>query len=168
LRHLAQADAPAAAVFRDELDGASALVVGGDARHGWPRFGCLLDLFKRQAFSRDARPDSRSVAVTSCGEFFARHWQDIVGTYTSLADSRGKRTMQQKQEFELPRLSEAENLERAIGMVERLHRLYVRTLKALQDQRSVPRVTVRRAGQVNVAHQQVNVSGRGGPAGRAG
>jgi hypothetical protein len=44
-------------------------------------------------------------------------------------------------------------------MVERLHRLYLRTLRALQDQRQLqPAVVVRRAGQVNVAQQQINVA----------
>jgi hypothetical protein len=44
-------------------------------------------------------------------------------------------------------------------MVERLHRLYLRTLRALQDQRRLqPPVVVRRAGQVNVAQQQINVA----------
>jgi hypothetical protein len=53
----------------------------------------------------------------------------------------------------------AETLRRAAGMVERLHRLYLRTLRALQDQRRLqPPLVVRRAGQVNVAHQQINVA----------
>jgi hypothetical protein len=43
-------------------------------------------------------------------------------------------------------------------MVERCHRLYVRTLRALQDLRRLEPVVVRRAGQVNVAHQQINVA----------
>jgi hypothetical protein len=44
-------------------------------------------------------------------------------------------------------------------MVERCHRLYLRTLRALQDQQRLqPPVVVRRAGQVNVAHQQINVA----------
>jgi hypothetical protein len=53
----------------------------------------------------------------------------------------------------------AEALKRAAGLVERLHRLYLGTVQALQDQqRHQPPVIVRRAGQVNVAHQQVNVT----------
>jgi hypothetical protein len=44
-------------------------------------------------------------------------------------------------------------------MVQRYHTLYLRTLKALQDLRRRPAVVVRRAGQVNIAQQQVNVAG---------
>jgi hypothetical protein len=44
-------------------------------------------------------------------------------------------------------------------MVERLHRLWLRTLRALQDQRRLqPPVVVRRAGQVNLAYQKINVA----------
>jgi hypothetical protein len=43
-------------------------------------------------------------------------------------------------------------------MVERCHRLYLRTLGALQDLRRRPPVVVRRAGQVNIGGQQVNVT----------
>ena len=61
--------------------------------------------------------------------------------------------------YETPRLSDAQALAEAAGMVERLHRLYLRTLRALQDQRRLrPPVIVRRAGQVNVAHRQINVA----------
>ena len=48
-------------------------------------------------------------------------------------------------------------------MVERLHRLYSRTLRALQDQRRLqPPIIVPRAGRVNVAQQQINVAAAGG------
>jgi hypothetical protein len=63
-----------------------------------------------------------------------------------------------KGRYETPRVSDAEALAEAAGMVERLHRLYVRTLRALQDLRRLEPVVVRRAGQVNVAHQQINVA----------
>jgi hypothetical protein len=56
------------------------------------------------------------------------------------------------------RLSEAEALERAAEKVERLHRLYLRTLKALQDQRRPrPPVAVRQAEQVNVGSLRISV-----------
>src|SRR5262245_26846660 len=41
-------------------------------------------------------------------------WQETVGTYTALANGRRKRAAQRPQEFEQPRLSEAEALERAV------------------------------------------------------
>jgi hypothetical protein len=50
------------------------------------------------------------------------------------------------------RLSESEALEGAARKVELLQRLYLRTLKALQDQRRPrPAVAVRHAEQVNVS-----------------
>jgi hypothetical protein len=61
---------------------------------------------------------------------------------------------------EAPRVSEAEAAEQAAAMVERFQRLHLRALKALQDRRrGGPPVVVRRAGQVNVGAQQVNVCG---------
>jgi hypothetical protein len=58
-----------------------------------------------------------------------------------------------------PRLSDAEAAEQAAAMMERCHRMYLRTLRALQDQRRcVQPIIVRRAGQVNIGQQQVNVS----------
>jgi hypothetical protein len=57
------------------------------------------------------------------------------------------------------RLSEAEALGRAAAEVERLHRLYLRTLKALQElRRARPPVIVGRAEQVSIGQQQVNVA----------
>src|SRR5438045_743745 len=59
---------------------------------------------------------------------------------------------------ELPRVSVAEALDQAEARVERCHRLYLRTLGALQDLRRRPPIVVRRAGQVNIAGQQVNLT----------
>jgi hypothetical protein len=56
------------------------------------------------------------------------------------------------------RLTEAARTEEAAAMVERWHRLFLKTLGALQDLRRRPPVVVRRAGQVNIAGQQVNVA----------
>ena len=49
--------------------------------------------------------------------------------------------------------------EEAAAMVERWHRLFLKTLEALQRQRRLaPTVIVRNAGQVNVGGQQVNLT----------
>jgi hypothetical protein len=69
-----------------------------------------------------------------------------------------KRALREGGPGELPRLSLAEALDQAEGMVERCHRLYLRTLGALQDLRRRPPVVVRRAGQVNIGAQQVNLA----------
>jgi hypothetical protein len=55
------------------------------------------------------------------------------------------------------------------AMVERFHKMLVRTMRALQDWRKAPlAVVVQNAGQVNVAGQQVNTrNGDGHPKGKA-
>ena len=56
-------------------------------------------------------------------------------------------------------MSDAEAVEQAAAMVERYHRIFLRTLRAVCDmRRHGGPVIVRDGGQVNVAQQQVNVS----------
>jgi hypothetical protein len=86
-------------------------------------------------------------------------WQEAMTTWTNCAISDLRQAKKGKP-HETMRLSEAEALERATKKVDLLQRLFLRTLKALQDQRRIRRsALVRRAGQVNIAYQQVNVSG---------
>jgi hypothetical protein len=65
-----------------------------------------------------------------------------------------------KESYQPPRLPDAQGTAEAAGMVERCHRLFLRALRALQDRRrlGLP-VVVRRANQVNIAQQQVNLAG---------
>ncbi|MCI0463312.1 MAG: hypothetical protein L0Z62_40715 [Gemmataceae bacterium] len=59
-----------------------------------------------------------------------------------------------------PRLTEAEAIEEAAGMVERFHRLFTRSLRALCDLRRRPlSVVVQGPGQVNIGERQVNLGG---------
>ncbi len=46
-------------------------------------------------------------------------------------------------------------------MAERFNRMFLRTLRARSEHRRRPVVLVHNAGQVNVAEQQVNVTGQG-------
>jgi hypothetical protein len=69
-------------------------------------------------------------------------------------------------------LADPEAAEKAGAMVERFHKMFVRTLRALHDLRKLPlAVFVQNAGQVNVGHQQVNMTqqpeGRNGAARRS-
>jgi hypothetical protein len=60
------------------------------------------------------------------------------------------------------RLCEAEALEGAMDKVDRLHRLYLRPLKALQDQRRpFPSVAVRHTEQVNVGPVRISMADLG-------
>jgi hypothetical protein len=89
-------------------------------------------------------------------------WWQAAGSGRAMLSGRGtRRALEEGQPYETPRLSEAEAVEEAGRMVERYQRLYLRALKALQDlRRRAPAVIVRRAGQVNIGQQQVNVAGR--------
>ena len=83
--------------------------------------------------------------------------QEVLATHLLLTAGEGGRSARQGT-FEPPRLSHAEAQRQAEAAVDWLHRLHLRTLKALQDHRRCP-VAVRHAGQVNVAHQQVDLAG---------
>ncbi len=85
-------------------------------------------------------------------------WQETVRAYMQMASLGVKQALREGGPGEPPRLSVAEALDQAEAMVERCHRLYLRTLGALQDLRRRPPVVVRRAGQVNIAGQQVNLA----------
>lgn len=58
-----------------------------------------------------------------------------------------------------PRVTAAQAMEQSAAMVDRFHRIFVRSLRALRDLRRYnSSVIVQQAGQVNVGAQQVNVS----------
>ena len=91
------------------------------------------------------------------------HWQLTLTAYTTM-NGATRRQARAGRPLEPPRISDAEALELASAMVERMQRLYLRALKALHDRRrGGPPVVVRRAGQVNVGAQQVNVCGADSP-----
>ncbi len=58
-----------------------------------------------------------------------------------------------------PRVTTAQAIEQSAAMVDRFHRMFVRSLRALRDlRRYTSNVIVQQAGQVNVGSQQVNVA----------
>jgi hypothetical protein len=91
--------------------------------------------------------------MAQCQELIWR-WQETLTAYTELSFRSWPRPAGEGP----PRLSDAEALERAVVMVERFHRMYLRSLQALQALRRRPALVVRSAGQVNIAQQQVNVA----------
>jgi hypothetical protein len=92
-------------------------------------------------------------------------WQELLVARTQLGVVRtqlgvaGKHPMAAwADRHEPPRVSDVQATAEAAGMVERLHRLYLCTLRALQDHRRLQSpAVVRRAEQVNLGHQQINV-----------
>jgi len=94
-------------------------------------------------------------------QFLLWRWQETLATWTSLA-THGTRRAKKGEPYEAIRLSDAEAIERATERVERLHRLYLRTLKALQDQRRLrPPIAVRHGEQVNVGLVRISVADLG-------
>lgn len=85
-------------------------------------------------------------------------WQESVTAYVEIVFEGGRKAPKEHGIVQLPRLSDAEALERAVQMVERFHRLYLRTFRALRDLRRLPSVVVRAAAQVNIGGQQVNLT----------
>ena len=58
-----------------------------------------------------------------------------------------------------PRIGVAETIDQSAAMVDRFHRLFLRTLRALREhRRHAPQVVVQNAAQVNVGAVQQNVA----------
>ena len=82
-------------------------------------------------------------------------WQEELISRTALANVGNRRDVGKEQ----VRLDDAQAIDQAMEMIERLNAMYLRIHKALQDLgRRSPRVLVRRANQVNVGQQQINLS----------
>jgi hypothetical protein len=85
-------------------------------------------------------------------------WQERLMLRGSVEPLRERRDMEEREGWEPARVSEHQAVEQAAAMVDRFNRMFLRTLRALRDQRKVPlAVVVQNAGQVNVGQQQVNV-----------
>ena len=85
-------------------------------------------------------------------------WQEKLTTWTALdcEEDQGRRD---DGTWRPPRVGQAAAIEQASAMVDRFHRIMMRTLRALRDMRRYgPKIVVQNAGQVNVGDQQVNVS----------
>jgi hypothetical protein len=87
------------------------------------------------------------------------HWHETLTTWTGLQCDEEKLGRNDDGTWRPPRVKQAEAIEQAAAMVERFHRLMMRTIRTLRDLRRYgPKVVVQNAGQVNVGEQQVNVS----------
>jgi len=69
--------------------------------------------------------------------------------------------LRMKGKWRLPRITAVDAQDQAAAMVDRFNRLFMRTLRGLRDLRRYGgKVTIERAGQVNIGEQQVNVAGQ--------
>ena len=72
---------------------------------------------------------------------------------------RVERDIRQREEWQPPRLGDAEAVDRAALMADRFQRQFLRLMRAYRDQRRLlGAVVVAAGGQLNVAEQQVNVA----------
>ena len=89
-------------------------------------------------------------------------WLHTLTLRTDLESYTNDRRLQEEGKWGPPRQSDADALDQAAGMMDRYNRIFLRTLRALCDMRrhSSP-VIVQNGGQMNVAHQQVNLNTAG-------
>jgi hypothetical protein len=90
---------------------------------------------------------------------WAWEWMWEFSAYAELADLRETQPPPRQAPSERVHMTALLAMEKAGELVERFQGLFLTTLRALQGLRRAGPVVVRRAGQVNVAHQQVNVTG---------
>jgi hypothetical protein len=90
------------------------------------------------------------------------YWLEKATAYSEMESTGARRPPSPTGPPDLPRLDRVAAVDRAVQMTDRFHRLYLRTLRALQDLRRLRPVVVRAGGQVNIGHQQVNVGGAPG------
>jgi hypothetical protein len=86
-------------------------------------------------------------------------WLGLLHIQSTLEARREEPSLRTHGQWQPARLDAAAAIEQSAAMVERFHRLFLRTLRALRGlRRYVPAVVVQHAGQVNVGHQHVNVA----------
>ncbi len=86
-------------------------------------------------------------------------WLHRLTTYTSLESCTSDRQLKDEGRWQPPRQSDADATEQAAAMMDRFNRIFLRTLRALCEmRRHTHPVIVQNGGQMNVAHQQVNVN----------
>lgn len=87
-----------------------------------------------------------------------RHWLHRMVRLDSIDESRLERAERGRDPYQLPRLSEAEAVDRAALMADRFQRQFLRLMKCYRDGRRLIASMTVLGGQVNVAEQQINVT----------
>jgi hypothetical protein len=105
------------------------------------------------------RPERELIDQLAQHRTTLERWQTTLTARTGLTAEGTRRAEREEDPFEPPRVSFAEALGIAARMVDQFTRLYLRTLRALQDQRRLAApVVVCGAKQVNIGGQQVNLA----------
>lgn len=129
------------------------------SQHCWPR-ARFLAVRAELAAALGPRDSAELLLIdqlASC-QMQLWQWQETLSAYGSVAFLDRSRS-DHGDRREAPRVSDAEAMEQAAQIVERFHAMFLKTLRAFQAMRRPGSVVVRRAAQVNVAHQQVNMAG---------
>ncbi len=89
-------------------------------------------------------------------------WLEQLQVYTTAETERQKHKIKQDGYYGTPRVSTVEAIEQAAAMADRFNRLFLRTLRQLRDlRRYTPPMVINNPTQVNIANQQVNMTGDG-------
>jgi hypothetical protein len=109
---------------------------------GWqPRNGVELQLVDMMAQAQTA----------------SEYWQKALASKAALEAGMEKATLLEKAKWEPPRVSGFQAVEQAGAMVDRFNRIFLRTLRALQDlRRRGPAVVVHNVGRVRIEELQAN------------
>lgn len=87
------------------------------------------------------------------------HWLSVLTQETGTSTERRTSIYSPRGILEPPRVSEVEAMKHAAEMVDRFHKLYMRTLRQLRDlRRYSPPVLIQNAQQVNIGNQQLNLA----------
>jgi hypothetical protein len=151
-------------VAREELRSghrmAQAIVVGDDRCWARARF-----LVLREELLEGWQPtnalERQLVETLAQAQAAYLHWLETLTTWTSLTCDEEAYERKGDGTWTPPRLAKADAIDKASSMVDRFHRIMMRTLRTLRDlRRYAPKIIVRNAKQVNMGEQQVNVLGR--------
>jgi len=85
-------------------------------------------------------------------------WMQQLIVYSGSEPHNNKESIEDRGCWRPPRVTDAQAMEQAGAMADRFHKMSVRTLRALTDLRRRAAPVMIRAGQVNVAQQQVNMA----------
>ena len=135
-----------------------AVSVRGD--YCWPRVQFLA---LREELLEGWKPtnavERQLVEVLAQAETAYLEWLESLTTFTSLRCNQEPPGRNDDGTWRPERITIAEATDQAAAMVDRFHRLMMRTLRTLRDlRRYAPKVVVQNAEQVNVGDQQVNVT----------
>ena len=127
------------------------------------RYGALLNSFKDEWQPRGGIELALIEQMAQCYS----SWLSCLENYLYLDFFDGSKTVDDGDEgygssgyVVTPRLSRAQNVDRALRTAERFQRMFLRSLRALRDlRRYTPKITIHNEGQVNIGQNQVNQSG---------